>query len=196
MNFISHFFVTPNIMKKLFITFFVLPSFAMAETLCNFDYLKNDLPAVYKKIVLKSNTIPKIFSFCDDKNHYLFNASMFQKFNNGQGINRALEKDLYSYLLNEFNATSYSRTSLMVRNDQQLELVTTIVNKTPFKAEEVIEEVFYDEKSKPSVSYGESSTFIRPQSVFAGYFKEVELSEEDKAYLEKFKPFVGMQKLQ
>ena len=121
---------------------------------------------------------------------------MFQKFNNGQGINRALEKDLYSYLLNEFNATSYSRTSLMVRNDQQLELVTTIVNKTPFKAEEVIEEVFYDEKSKPSVRYGESSTFIRPQSVFAGYFKEVELSEEDKAYLEKFKPFVGMQKLQ
>ena len=183
-------------MSKLLIIFFVLPSFAMAETLCNFDYLKNDLPAVYKKIVLKSNTIPKIFSFCDDKNHYLFNASMFQKFNNGQGINRALEKDLYSYLLNEFNATSYSRTSLMVRNDQQLELVTTIVNKTPFKAEEVIEEVFYDEKSKPSVSYGESTTFIRPQSVFAGYFKEVELSEEDRAYLEKFKPFVGAQKLQ
>ena len=84
----------------------------------------------------------------------------------------------------------------MVRNDQQLELVTTIVNKTPFKAEEVIEEVFYDEKSKPSVSYGESTTFVRPQSVFAGYFKEVELSEEDRAYLEKFKPFVGVQKLQ
>ena len=108
-------------MKKLFIIFLLLPVFAVAETVCNFDYLKNDFPAVYKKIVLKSNTIPKIFSFCDDKNHYLFNASMFQKFNNGQGINRALEKDLFSYLLNEFNATSYSRSSLMVRSGQQLE---------------------------------------------------------------------------
>ena len=58
------------------------------------------------EIVLKSNTIPKIFSFCDDKNHYLFNASMFQKFNNGQGINRALEKDLFSYLLNYLHLTS------------------------------------------------------------------------------------------
>ena len=183
-------------MKKLLIIFFLLPSFAIAETECNFDYLKNELPAVYKKIVLKSNTIPKIFSFCDDKNHYLFNVSMFQKFNNGQGINRALEKDLFSYLLNEFNATSYSRTSLMARSDQQLELVTTIVNKTPFKAEEVIEEVFYDEQSKPSVSYGESTTFTSPQSVFSGYFEKVELSEEDKVFLEKFKPFVGAQKIQ
>ena len=185
-----------KIMKKLFIIFLLLPVFAVAETVCNFDYLKNDFPAVYKKIVLKSNTIPKIFSFCDDKNHYLFNASMFQKFNNGQGINRALEKDLFSYLLNEFNATSYSRSSLMVRSGQQLELVTTIVNKKPFKVVEIIEEVFYDEKSKPSVSYGESTTFIRPQSVFAGYFNAVELSEEDKVYLEKFKPFVGAQKMQ
>ena len=185
-----------KIMKKLFIIFLLLPVFAVAETVCNFDYLKNDFPAVYKKIVLKSNTIPKIFSFCDDKNHYLFNASMFQKFNNGQGINRALEKDLFSYLLNEFNATSYSRSSLMVRSGQQLELVTTIVNKNPFRVVEIIEEVFYDEKSKPSVSYGESTTFIRPQSVFAGYFDAVELSEEDKVYLEKFKPFVGAQKMQ
>ena len=185
-----------KIMKKLFIIFLLLPVFAVAETVCNFDYLKNDLPAVYKKIVLKSNTIPKIFSFCDDKNHYLFNASMFQKFNNGQGINRALEKDLFSYLLNEFNATSYSRSSLMVRSGQQLELVTTIVNKNPFRVVEIIEEVFYDEKSKPSVSYGESTTFIRPQSVFAGYFNAVELSEEDKVYLEKFEPFVGAQKMQ
>lgn len=183
-------------MKKLFIIFLLLPVFAVAETVCNFDYLKNDFPAVYKKIVLKSNTIPKIFSFCDDKNHYLFNASMFQKFNNGQGINRALEKDLFSYLLNEFNATSYSRSSLMVRSGQQLELVTTIVNKNLFRVVEIIEEVFYDEKSKPSVSYGESTTFIRPQSVFAGYFNAVELSEEDKVYLEKFKPFVGAQKMQ
>lgn len=185
-----------KIMKKLFIIFLLLPVYAVAETVCNFDYLKNDFPAVYKKIVLKSNTIPKIFSFCDDKNHYLFNASMFQKFNNGQGINRALEKDLFSYLLNEFNATSYSRSSLMVRSGQQLELVTTIVNKNPFRVVEIIEEVFYDEKSKPSVSYGESTTFIRPQSVFAGYFNAVELSEEDKVYLEKFKPFVGAQKMQ
>ena len=185
-----------KIMKKLFIIFLLLPVFVVAETVCNFDYLKNDFPAVYKKIVLKSNTIPKIFSFCDDKNHYLFNASMFQKFNNGQGINRALEKDLFSYLLNEFNATSYSRSSLMVRSGQQLELVTTIVNKNPFRVVEIIEEVFYDEKSKPSVSYGESTTFIRPQSVFAGYFNAVELSEEDKVYLEKFKPFVGAQKMQ
>ena len=185
-----------KIMKKLFIIFLLLPVLAVAETVCNFDYLKNDFPAVYKKIVLKSNTIPKIFSFCDDKNHYLFNASMFQKFNNGQGINRALEKDLFSYLLNEFNATSYSRSSLMVRSGQQLELVTTIVNKNPFRVVEIIEEVFYDEKSKPSVSYGESTTFIRPQSVFAGYFNAVELSEEDKVYLEKFKPFVGAQKMQ
>tara|TARA_B100000035_G_scaffold233403_1_gene201696 strand:+ start:70083 stop:70634 length:552 start_codon:yes stop_codon:yes gene_type:complete len=183
-------------MKKFIPIFFLLPNFTLAETICNFDYLKNDLPAIYKKIVLKSNTIPKIFSFCDDQNHYLFNASMFQKFNNGQGINRALEKDLFSYLLNEFNATSYSRTSLMVRNDQQLELVTTIVNKSPFKAEEVIEEVFYNEESKPNVSYGESNTFIRPHSAFAGYFKDADLSKEDRAYLEKFKPFVGAQKLQ
>ena len=195
MNFISH-RIVGSIMKKLFTIFFLLPSFAIAEKECNFDYLKNDLPAVYKKIVLKSNTIPKIFSFCDDKNHYLFNASMFQKFNNGQGINRALEKDLYSYLLNEFNATSYSRTSLMARSDQQLELVTTIVNKTPFKAEEIIEEVFYDEQRKPSVSYGNSTTFTSPQSVFARYFEKVELSEEDKVFLEKFKPFVGAQKIQ
>lgn len=185
-----------KIMKKLFIIFLLLPVFAVAETVCNFDYLKNEFPTVYKKIVLKSNTIPKIFSFCDDKNHYLFNASMFQKFNNGQGINRALEKDLFSYLLNEFNATSYSRSSLMVRSGQQLELVTTIVGKNPFRVVEIIEEVFYDEKSKPSVSYGESTTFIRPQSVFAGYFNAVELSEEDKVYLEKFKPFVGAQKMQ
>ena len=76
-----------------------------------------------------------------------------------------------------------------------LELVTTIVNKTPFKAEEIIEEVFYDEKSKPRVSYGDSTTFIRPQSVFAGYFKEIDLSEEDRIFLEKFKPFVGAQNL-
>lgn len=195
MNFISYLFVPNSVMKKFIFILFLLPTFALAETVCNFDYLKNDLPAIYKKIVLKSNTIPKIFSFCDDKNHYLFNASMFQKFNNGQGINRALEKDLFSYLLNEFNATSYSRTSLMVRSDQQLELVTTIVNKSPFKAEEVIEEVFYDEKNKPSVSYGESTTFTRPQSVFAEYFKDVEITEEDRIFLEKFKPFVGAQEL-
>ena len=84
----------------------------------------------------------------------------------------------------------------MVRSGQQLELVTTIVNKNPLRVVEIIEEVFYDEKSKPSVSYGESTTFIRPQSVFAGYFNAVELSEEDKVYLEKFKPFVGAQKMQ
>ena len=195
MNFISYSFVTYNIMNKLFITFFVLPSFAMAETLCNFDYLKNDLPAVYKKIVLKSNTIPKIFSFCDDKNHYLFNASMFQKFNNGQGINRALEKDLYSYLLNEFNATSYSRTSLMVRNDQQLELVTTITRQQPFKAEEIIQEVFIDNQKQPRITYGELQIFDRPQSIFATFFEPIIITDEDRLYLEKFKPFVGSHRL-
>ena len=30
-------------MNKLFITFFVFPPFAMAETLCNFDYLKKEI---------------------------------------------------------------------------------------------------------------------------------------------------------
>ena len=184
-------------MKKNIILFlYLFPSFALAEILCDFDYLKKDLPTVYKKIVLKSNTIPKIFSFCDANNHYLFNASMFQKFNNGQGINRALEKDLFSYLLDEFNATSYSRTSLMVRSDQQFELVTTVVNKSPFKVEEIIEEVFYNEHSEPNVTYGKSVGYISSQSVFAKYFEKRELSEEDRIFLEKFKPFVGVQELQ
>ena len=185
------------VMYKIFSTIVIclicLPIKAQAK--CDYNYLKNDLMSVYKKIVQKTNTIPKIFSFCGDKKHYLFNVSIFQKFNDGKGINRALEKDLFSFLLHDFNANSYSRTSLIVIFDQQLELVTTIVYRKPFKADEIIEEVFYDENIISPVSYGELMTFDRPDSVFAKYFEFNELSNEDKAYLEKFKPFVGGQEL-
>ena len=105
------------------------PTLAWSESTCDFDYLKSELPNIYAKIVEKTDTLPKVFSFCDNEYHYLFNVSMFQKFNNGRGITRSLEKDLFSYLLEEFDANSYSRTSLMVRKDQQLELVTTVTNR-------------------------------------------------------------------
>lgn len=84
----------------------------------------------------------------------------------------------------------------MVRSDQQFELVTTVVNKSPFKVEEIIEEVFYNEHSEPNVTYGKSVGYISSQSVFAKYFEKRELSEEDRIFLEKFKPFVGVQELQ
>ena len=116
---------------------------------------------------------------------------MFQKFNNGQGITRSLEKDLFSYLLKEFGANSYSRTSLMVRKDQQLELVTTITRQQPFKAEEIIQEVFIDNQKQPRITYGLLHIFDRPQSIFATFFEPITITDEDRLYLEKFKPFVG-----
>ena len=172
-----------------------MPLQAWSEMTCDFNYLKSELPAIYKKIVEKTDTLPKVFSFCDDQNHYLFNLSMFQKFNNGQGITRSLEKDLFSYLLDDFDANSYSRTSLMVRKDQQLELVTTITRRHPFKAEEIIQEVFIDNQTQPRITYGEPKAFERPQSIFATFFEPITISEEDRLYLEKFKPFVGSHQL-
>ncbi|MDA9600560.1 hypothetical protein N9S07_02170 [Nitrosomonadales bacterium] len=121
---------------------------------------------------------------------------MFQQFNNGVGINRALEKDLFSYLLKEYDANSYSRTSLVAGKDQQLQLVSNFTNKKPFEAIELRQEVFVEEDEPQVISYGKTVTYIkRNNSKFAQYFKPDELSEEDRIYLEKFKQFVGVQKL-
>ena len=182
--------------KLLIILILVTPSSLFAQKLCNYDYLKNEFPPLYKKIVEKTNSIPKIFTFCSGENHYLFNVTMFQQFNNGVGINRALEKDLFSYLLEEYDANSYSRTSLVAGKDQQLQLVTNFTNKRPFEAIELRQEVFVKEAKAKSVSYGKTVTYIRrDNSKFAQYFAPTELSKEDRIYLEKFKQFVGIQKL-
>ena len=182
-------------MKKIIVLLVFTPILAWSETSCDFDYLRSELPTIYKKIVEKTDTLPKVFSFCNNHHHYLFNVSMFQKFNNGQGITRSLEKDLFSYLLEEFDANSYSRTSLMVRKDQQLELVTTVTNRHPFKAEEIIQEVFIDEKQQPRITFGKPEVFDRPQSIFSEFFDFTPISDEDRLYLEKFKPFVGSHQL-
>lgn len=184
-----------TMMKRMIVLWVLAPTLAWSESTCDFDYLKSELPNIYAKIVEKTDTLPKVFSFCDNEYHYLFNVSMFQKFNNGQGITRSLEKDLFSYLLEEFDANSYSRTSLMVRKDQQLELVTTVTNRHPFKAEEIIQEVFIDEKQQPRITYGNLAVFERPQSIFAKFFEPTTISEEDRLYLEKFKPFLGLHRL-
>jgi len=174
----------------------VTPSTLFAQKLCNYDYLKKEFPPLYKKIVEKTNSIPKIFTFCSGGNHYLFNVTMFQQFNNGVGINRALEKDLFSYLLEEYDANSYSRTSLVASKDQQLQLVTNFTNKKPFEAIELRQEVFVEDDKLQVISYGKTVTYIRRiNSKFARYFKPIELSEEDRMYLKKFKRFVGIQKL-
>ena len=182
--------------KLLIILILVTPSSLFAQKLCNYDYLKNEFPPLYKKIVEKTNSIPKIFTFCSGENHYLLNVTMFQQFNNGIGINRALEKDLFSYLLKEYEANSYSRTSLVAGKDQQLQLVTNFTNKKPFEAIEVRQDVFIEEANAESVSYKEAVTYIRRNnSKFSQYFQPSELSEEDRIFLEKFKRFVGIQKL-
>ena len=174
----------------------IIPSSLFAQKLCNYDYLKKEYPPLYKKIVDKTNSIPKIFTFCSGENHYLFNVTMFQKFNNGIGINRALEKDLFSYLLKEYDANSYSRTSLVAGKDQQLQLVTNFTNKQPFEAIELRQDVFIEEVEAKAIIFGKKLTYIRRNnSKFSQYFKPNELSEEDRIYLEKFKQFVGVQKL-
>ena len=182
--------------KILIILILITPNTLFAQKLCNYDYLKKEFPPLYKKIVEKTNSIPKIFSFCSGENHYLFNLTMFQQFNNGIGINRALEKDLFSYLLKEYDANSYSRTSLVAGKNQQLQLVTNFTNKSPFEAIELRQEVFVEEAEIQSISYGKTLTYIRRNSSkFAQYFKPNDISAEDKVYLEKFKRFVGVQKL-
>ncbi|MDC0931932.1 hypothetical protein OAR80_04225 [Methylophilaceae bacterium] len=121
---------------------------------------------------------------------------MFQQFNNGIGINRALEKDLFSYLLEEYDANSYSRTSLIVDKDQQLQLVSNFTNKKPFEAIELRQEIFIEGAGPQVISYGKTVTYIRrDNSKFSQYFRPTELSEEDRIYLEKFKRFVGLKKL-
>ena len=95
-------------MKKMIVLWVLAPTLAWSESTCDFDYLKSELPKIYAKIVEKTDTLPKVFSFCDNEYHYLFNVSMFQKFNNGQGITRSLEKDLFSYLLEEFQSELFS----------------------------------------------------------------------------------------
>ncbi|MDA7834854.1 hypothetical protein N9A21_02895 [Methylophilaceae bacterium] len=180
----------------LIILMLIIPNSLFAQKLCNYDYLKKEFPPLYKKIVEKTNSIPKIFTFCSGENHYLFNVTMFQQFNNGVGINRALEKDLFSYLLEEYDANSYSRTSLVAGKDQQLQLVSNFTNKKPFEAIELRQEVFVETAEPQVISYGKTVTYIRRNnSEFAQYFKPTELSEEDRIYLEKFKRFVGLQKL-
>ena len=180
----------------LIILMLTIPSSLFAQKLCNYNYLKKEFPPLYKKIVEKTNSIPKIFTFCSGENHYLFNITMFQQFNDGIGINRALEKDLFSYLLKEYNANSYSRTSLVAGKDQQLQLVTNFTNKQPFEAIELRQEVFVEGADTKTISYGKTVTYIRRNnSKFSQYFAPSELSEEDRIYLEKFKRFVGVQKL-
>jgi hypothetical protein len=83
----------------------------------------------------------------------------------------------------------------MVRKDQQLELVTTVTNRHPFKAEEIIQEVFIDEKQQPRITFGKPEVFDRPQSIFSEFFDFTPISDEDRLYLEKFKPFVGSHQL-
>ena len=108
----------------------------------------------------------------------------------------SLEKDLFSYLLKEYDANSYSRTSLVAGKNQQLQLVTNFTNKSPFEAIELRQEVFVEEAEIQSISYGKTVTYIRRNSSkFAQYFKPNDISAEDKVYLEKFKRFVGVQKL-
>lgn len=183
-------------LKILIAIITLIPSTLFAQELCTYDYLKKEIPTLYKKVVAKTNSLPKIFTFCSGGSHYLFNVTMFQKFNNGIGINRALEKDLFSYLLMEYDANSYSRTSLVAGKDQQLQLVTNFTNKKPFEATEVRQEVFVDRKAEQSISYGKSVIYIRRNnSKFSQYFKPINLSKEDRIYLEKFKQFVGVQKL-
>ena len=184
-------------MNQLLITLILItPSTLFAQKLCNYDYLKKQFPPLYKKIVAKTNSIPKIFTFCSGENHYLFNVTMFQQFNDGVGINRALEKDLFSYLLEEYDANSYSRTSLVAGKNQQLQLVTNFTNKSPFEAMELRQEVFIEEVEAKTIRYGKKVTYIRRNnSKCAQYFKPNVLSEEDRIYLEKFKRFVGVQKL-
>lgn len=177
-----------------FIFLLSIPSLLFAEIQCNFNYLENEYPKLYKNIVVKTNTIPKIFTFCHENKHYLFNASMFQQLNDGKGINRALEKDLLSFYLKKYDANSFSRTSLRAGN-QKIELITTIINRKPLKAIELVEEIFIDETSNPRVKYGKMFRTIKLKHDYFNYFELIDHSDEELEILKKFEPFIGMQEL-
>ncbi len=180
--------------KHIALLLLLLPFCGKAQTACDFNYLDAELPKLYKGIVLKTNTTPKIFTFCADGNHYLFNASMFQQFNKGQGINRALEKDLLSFYLNKYSANSFSKTYLRA-NGQKIELISTIINRKPPKALEISEEVFIDEGHATRVQYSNMIRTDVPQSEYLDYFKTVDLTAEQITVIEKFEPFIGVQAL-
>jgi len=55
--------------------------------------------------------------------------------------------------------------------------------------------VFIDNQKQPRITYGELQIFDRPQSIFATFFEPITITDEDRLYLEKFKPFVGSHRL-
>ena len=119
---------------------------------------------------------------------------MFQQFNKGQGINRALEKDLLSFYLNKYSANSFSKTYLRA-NGQRIELISTIINRKPPKALEISEEIFIDESITTRVQYSNMIRTDVPQSEYLSYFKTVDLTAEQITVIERFEPFIGVQAL-
>tara|TARA_B110000971_G_scaffold136538_1_gene139528 strand:+ start:2779 stop:3300 length:522 start_codon:yes stop_codon:yes gene_type:complete len=83
-----------------------------------FDYLKQEFPSTYKKIVLEHKAVNKVLSFCDTNNQYFLFTGMFSEVNDGKGISEELETYLVNFLVKKYEVTAFARASAYVLEDQ------------------------------------------------------------------------------
>ena len=137
----------------------------------------------------------KLLSFCADEKYYLLNLDQFSELNEGKGLPRAMQYDLHRYLLEEYKANSYARTSLTVGKDNDLAIDTYIINKGD-GAFGISQNIKIDNNSKERIIFEDSKTSNSKnikKSVWGGLFSETEfmLTPEQTEFLSKFKEAVN-----
>ena len=179
-------------MKKLILLLLLIPNFLLADGKCNYELLVDKYPDLYKKIVKKTNKADKLFTFCAEEKYYLLNSGELAKGFEGGKFPGQMEFDLYRYLLQEYDANSYTRTALMVDENNDIALETFIINKGD-GALGIVQNIKIDENAKQRIVFGESKTYKsndKKRLLWGNLFTKSELSTQQIEYLSTLKKFV------
>jgi len=179
-------------MKKLLLIALLIPNFLLAESKCDYELLVDNYPDLYKKIVKKTNKAVKLFTFCTGEKYYLlFSGSLAEGLEGGK-LPGKMEFDLYRYLLDDYDANSYTRTALMVDKNNDISLETFIINKGD-GALGIVQNIKIDENAKQRIIFGESKTYKfndKKRLLWGNLFTKAELSTQQIEYLSGLKKFV------
>jgi len=166
-----------------------------------FDYLKQEFPGAFKKIVLEHKAVNKALSFCDKNNQYFLFTGMFSEVNDGKGISEELETYLVNFLVNKYEATAFARASAYVLEDQTAFIGFDFVSidnnvwaqQNIFHVDEEGKVVDVDE------DFTNSSDTNNICPLVSSYFEGIDFPEDTKEYLnnlyEQVKPKFLINKL-
>ncbi len=160
----------------------------------SFDFLLIDTPDFYKTLCLDYQFVPKVFVFCNDSEQFFF----MNKWDDV--IKGELEYDFMKFLLRKYNANCFARGSLWVNENEEQEIVLTLIDKNSDIGTDMIAKVTRDSENKvESLSDYKVYKSNKKDMLFGGLFDDLNINESQfntlETLYEEIRPKLGVRSL-